>query len=337
MVTINRLDGPVIPQGVTQPTAVDGPKAPKGTAPVTQDGTERIAGAQQRSLAELGPPPLPKVELDSAAFTHADSFTAQLRDMGAPALSNEELLAKFLKLQMLGGTWDLINQYMTSEAYSALRQDAYAMTKSNRLNQADNLRAQADSIEQQADDLIARASESASPEGQQAAAEAQLLYDQAVALRERAHAATDPAEAERLNAQAAELEAQAQAKLDAAGKNGDAEAIGQLTQAAALYEQAGTLRDQAGAIIAGYTDGLAVTAMVRKGSDFLMTQVRSQDYLKELTNKLRAMLDNERADKRALEDALRQMEESRIEVAAMLLNFIDRHSQMNAGATRART
>jgi hypothetical protein len=337
MVNINRVDvGPAPAQVNPQaPVTTTPAKTTKVDAPV--DVTERSSATiAQRSVADLGPVPLPKVEGALTGFASSESFGTQLEAMGGPATSSEDLLSKFLKLQMLGGTWDLINQYLAGEGFSILRKHAYELMKNSNTSRIDSLRSQADNLEQQAETLMNETLKDANDKANAAAARAQDLYNQAAAKREQANACTDQTEAEALRTEAANLEQQAQAELDgASGEVTDAQRQS-LTRAGALYAQAGALRDEAGALANGAVSGLAVTATVRKGADAMNSQLRNQDYLKDLQKKLRELLDRDRADKRALAEAIHQMEQSRIEVAKLLLNLIDKANAASAAASRSR-
>lgn len=336
MATINRLDGT---STAIQNTQQDTPVAQTGKAEQAEPAVvERTTPAAAKSLTELSELPVPRPELGTATFTSVESFAGQLKEMGGSATSADDLLANFLKLQMLGGTWDLIEQALEGLAHSTLRQDAYEMTKSGRLAQVDALRDKANQLDAQADDLIEKAFEDASPAGARAGAKASRLQDEAAAKWEQANQAATPAEAEALRQEAKQLEDQAQQVLKGATAKGDVsgDAIGGLLQAAALYDQASSKRDEAGGIMAGYADGLAVTATVRKGADAMNSAMRNQDFLSDMQKRLRRLLDDERADRVHLDDALHEMEESRNEVARLLLDFVDKSKAVNAGKTQGR-
>lgn len=110
--------------------------------------------APETPVSTLQPPPIPQTNVNAEALSAADSFVSQLTEMGAPATNPDQLLANFLKLQILGGSIDLTDQYMAGEAMSALRQHAYRLTKESYLAQAYSLRGQADSYEQEIEEMI---------------------------------------------------------------------------------------------------------------------------------------------------------------------------------------
>jgi hypothetical protein len=62
--------------------------------------------AARTAAASLPPPPAPEVVLDQKALRGAESFATQLGEIGGPAASGPDLMAAFLKLQVLQGDVD---------------------------------------------------------------------------------------------------------------------------------------------------------------------------------------------------------------------------------------
>jgi hypothetical protein len=89
-----------------QPQPTEGvQKGSSVTGSQTVDEVVLQANGNQPAVT-LPPVPLPTVELDEAGLRGAESFATQLQEMGGPARSGPDLMAAFLKLQILQGDVD---------------------------------------------------------------------------------------------------------------------------------------------------------------------------------------------------------------------------------------
>jgi hypothetical protein len=184
----------------TQPLDSPATQRTQGSGPVQRtslptDGVELQARRDPAIATSLAPPRVPDVKLDTATTSGALSFGQQLKDMGAPAGTSDDLLARFLKLAIISGTLDKVSEYLAGEGSSILMQGALSNAREALYNEAESLRSQADSKDQQAQAMAEQAqasnknedgSQKGGLENDPTILEAVKLHEEADAMRERA-------------------------------------------------------------------------------------------------------------------------------------------------------
>ncbi|MEE8408046.1 MAG: hypothetical protein V3T05_00440 [Myxococcota bacterium] len=192
MVDVKNLPPPNFVPPVSQKTSPAGPTEaldPTLRAALTQPATVGAPlPAPEAPASAMQLPPIPETNVNPETLNAANSFVSQLVDMGANATNPDQLLANFLKLQILGATIDLTDQYLAGEGMSALRQNAYNMAKESYLAQAESLRSQADSHEQEIDRLYETVQAEDRQPTMQELQQAEALHEAAGKKRDKAGA-----------------------------------------------------------------------------------------------------------------------------------------------------
>ncbi|MEK7703851.1 MAG: hypothetical protein AAB426_02745 [Myxococcota bacterium] len=138
---LSPLDAPLTKPTATAATATE-PKLASSTAKATID-----AGA-----LHLAPPQVSSARLESAQVDGARSFAGQIQSLGAQPLDNDNLIAQYLRLQILDMSANQAIQEMLFEAKGNLTQAAFNLERAMRsdYDNIDNLRKQAGDLENQA-------------------------------------------------------------------------------------------------------------------------------------------------------------------------------------------
>ncbi len=278
------------------------------------------------AASSLLPPPAPPATQISPDAAHAaETLAAQLKDLGSPHTSSDDLLAAFLKLQVLDASSEQAFENLLDAGRSALLRAAYDELRTSRLEQASNLYAQAEQMETKSDAAAAEARTILSEAGV-SEAEMQRLYEESVAagkggadVAER-YRASRPAnyDPERLKRETAAID----------------KAMPHAQEAAIAGEAGEALAGQAAAIENNIALALYATETTNHGARSDKAQARIAGGQQDRARDLMSLLADARADRALLADAALELDRSRNAVAKLLLDFIDRRASATAGRLR---
>lgn len=273
-------------------------------------------------LAEhLSQPLLPPHEVGEQSISGAQSFSANLLSIDARSLTGDELLAGFLKLQILDSSLASQNDGLTAWAASNIALSALADERrlgkeleslEGQSAQAEVSDAQAQSAKEQGDAILRESNIDPN--------EVQQLVEQSVVEGKNGDDVVDRYVASRPEGYDAQ---QLQHETDAIRQ-----AEPYWRQAASHYESARDLENRTQGVRQAYASALIAVNSVRKGNAAYQALLKEEARKVTVHNDLLALLAGEKNGKKALLRAWAEVDQARNEVAKLVLQLADAQSDL---------